>query len=78
MHDWGLGVAENPALCWAWVEWARNHCGPMPEGAARIEDLDAEVEEAYDFFRAVRSASDRKKGTAMLRALRAEREPSGA
>ena len=65
MYDWGLGVEQNPARCWTWIKWARDGCSPT------WDDVDDEVQQAYQFFRHVYDETVRKEGdcisTARLR-----------
>lgn len=66
MYDWGLGGEKSPALCWAWVRWAHERCAPMPEHAARIDDLDEEVTEAFRLFGAALTKEVRGRGDALF------------
>jgi hypothetical protein len=76
MLDHGLGVAKDPAQCWAWIRWAHDECPPLPESETRVEHLDAEVGTAFRFFRAVLDADARARGDALFTQLLREREAS--
>jgi TPR repeat protein len=78
MYHRGLGGETDQPLCWAWIKWAHKGCRAMPEGAARIDELDATVEDAYTFFRAVTDTQTRRQGEALFRTLRADRRPPAA
>ena len=78
MYDWGLGVEQNPPLSWAWIKWALHGCQPMPDGMARLEDLDLEVASAHDLFKSVLDAKVRKQGEVAFRALHTARAGKSA
>jgi hypothetical protein len=73
LYDWGLGVAEDKALCWAWVRWARDGCASVPPEEEHSEDVDGEVDEAFRFFLAVLNEEVRRRGEAALAQLLADR-----
>jgi len=76
MYGQGLGVEADPALCWGWIRWAHRDCDPMPEGAARSDSLDSDVERAFGLFRDTLDGSVRRRGEARIRALRSRNSKS--
>lgn len=51
MFDWGIGVEPSPALTWAWLRWAHDGCDPLPDDDPCASDINADVVEAFRFFR---------------------------
>jgi TPR repeat protein len=65
MHNLGLGVAENAALTWTWIRWAKDHCQPAGDG-----DAAHELVEIQEFYSRWLSDEDRREGDRVLAALR--------
>lgn len=78
MYDWGLGVAQDKALCWAWLRWGHDGCASVPPEEERSEDVDIDVETAFRFFLAALDAKVRQQGEDALAKLLGERGRRGA
>ena len=66
MYDLGLGVDKNPALSWAWLRWAHDGCEPLPDDDACAQEINADVVEAFRFFRSVLDSKVIAEGEAYL------------
>ncbi|MFZ4534909.1 tetratricopeptide repeat protein [Propionivibrio sp.] len=66
MYDWGLGVDMNPALTWAWLRWAHDGCDPLSDDKACALAINADVVEAFRFFRRVLDKTVMEEGEAHL------------
>lgn len=66
MYDWGLGVDKNPALTWAWLRWAHDVCKPLSDHKACAVAINADVAEAFRFFRSVLDKTVIEEGEAHL------------
>jgi TPR repeat protein len=64
MHNLGLGVAENQALTWVWIKWAKAHCKPSDDPGDAME-----VDEAYDFYEQWLDEAMRAEGERVIAAL---------
>lgn len=65
MHNQALGVEKSMPLTWAWVRWAREFCPPSED-----EDVAAEIDAAYEFFRQALASDDLEEGDRIVNALR--------
>ena len=52
-------------MTWAWISWAKKHCGPDTDA-----EIAGEVDEAYHFYHMCISAENRKLGQKALAKMR--------
>lgn len=69
MYQSGLGVARDLALCWAWIHRAHDLYKARVGTEGNDDELDADIAEAFRFFRAALAPAVRKRGEARLREL---------
>lgn len=76
IYQSGLGVERDASLCWMWIRHAHDLLARKRLCDGLDEDLDADIAEAFRFFRSALDPAIRRRGDARLRKLKPARRVS--